>query len=99
MAARVLDSPAREVSGTEDTLAAAIESGLVPAPDVMDWKGWLAWRKGPGKRPTTRAGDPLPTDSRQESVLWRATMQRVHGSEWRVLLEERQAQEARSKIW
>ena len=60
----------------------------------MDWQDWLIWRKGAGKRPKVGLGDPTPTTLRHESALWKATMQRLYGPDWRALLEEQQAAEA-----
>ena len=69
MADRVLESGMREVSGTEASLASCIAAGSVQKPALMDWKDWLIWRKGPGRRPKVNLGDPAPTTSRHESEL------------------------------
>ena len=42
-------------------------------------------------RPRQDRGDPDSTALKQESVLWRSTMQRLYGDDWRALLEEQQA--------
>ena len=81
----------REVSGGDGTLAESIAGGDVPMPAVMDFNAWQQWRKGPGRRPQTTKGDPATTTPRQESELWRGTMQRLFGAEeWRTRLEEAQ---------
>ena len=91
-----MDIGVREVSGTEASLASCIEEGTVPKPAVMDWKDWQIWRKGEGMRPRVSLGDPAPhaavgpTTNRQEAALWKATMERLHGADWRALLEEQQ---------
>ena len=91
---RVLEEGTREVSGTNASLAACIADGSVPKPKLLDWQDWLKWRKGPGMRPRRDRGDPDTTALKQESVLWRSTMQRLYGEDWRALLEEQQAEEA-----
>ena len=90
---RVLEEGTREVSGTNASLAACITDGSVPKPKLLDWQDWLKWRKGPGMRPRRDRGDPDTTALKQESVLWRSTMQRLYGEDWRALLEEQQAAE------
>ena len=88
---RVLEAGVREVSGTELPFATCIQDNTVPKPPIQDWKDWQIWRKGVGKRPKLSLGDAQPTTPRQESELWKATMQRLYGDEWRALLEEQQA--------
>ena len=87
---RVLPTNVREVSGSDKTLAEAVTSQEVPRPDVMDFNTWQVWRKGVGRRPTIGKGDPQVTSSKNEADLWRATMERYHGKDWRVRLEEAQ---------
>ena len=84
----------QEVSNTDQSLAACIANGSVPRPPVMDWKDWLIWRKSAGKRPKVGLGDQTPTTLRQESLLYKATMQGLYGAGWRALLEELQARQA-----
>ena len=91
MPERVLEEGLREVSGTDLSLASCIANGSVPKPPAMAWKDWLIWRKGAGKRPKTGLGDRTPTTLRHESALWKATMERLYGTDWRALLEELQA--------
>ena len=81
------------MSGSEASLAECIANGSVPKPALVDWQDWQRWRKGAGKRPTVGQGDSASTTSRQESELWRATLQRLYGANWRALLEEQQAAE------
>ena len=88
---RVLEEGVREVSGTEASLVACIADGTISQPGLTDWQDWLKWRKGPGMRPRQDRGDPDSTALKQESVLWRSTMQRLYGADWRGLLEEQQA--------
>ena len=83
----------QDVSNTDQSLAACIANGSVPKLPVMDWKDWLIWRKGAGKRPKVGLGDQTPTTLRQESTLYKATMQGLYGAGWRALLEELQARE------
>ena len=90
---RVREEGTREVSGTNASLAACIADGSVPTPKLIDWQDWLKWRKGPGMRPRQDRGGPDSTALKQESVLWRPTMQRLYGEDWRALLEEQQAAE------
>ena len=78
------------MSGSEASLAECIADGSVPKPDLGDWNTWLVWRKGAGRRPKVSLGDRLSTSSRQESDLWKATMQRLYGADWRTQLEEAQ---------
>ena len=48
--------PVKEVSGTQESLAKAIEDGNVPRPGLLDWNAWQEWRSSEGKAPT-RAAD------------------------------------------
>ena len=86
----MLEQGVREVSGSEASLAECIADGSVPKPDLGDWNTWLVWRKGAGRRPKVSLGDRSSTSSRQESDLWKATMQRLYGADWRTQLEEAQ---------
>ena len=66
---RFLEEGVREVTGTDVSLASCIATSVVPRPPAMDWKDWLIWRKGAGKRPKVNLGDPTPTTLRHESAL------------------------------
>ena len=90
---RVLEEGQREVTGTDTSLAECIADGSVPKPDILDWRDWLVWRKSAGKRPRLGLGDPSATTLKQESVLWRSAMQRLHGDDWRALLEAQQVEQ------
>ena len=92
MADRILEVGVREITGSDQaSLASAIRDGTVPRPPLLDWKDWQVWRRDLGKRPKVGLGDPRSTTSREESALWRGTMARVHGLDWRAVLEEQQA--------
>ena len=78
------------MTGTDDSLAERITSGDVPTPVLMEFNAWQKWRSGAGKRPKPSLGDEAPTTSRQESDLWKGTMERLYGAGWRSLLEDAQ---------
>ena len=66
---------------TEDIMHAITEDGLEP-PDLLSWKHWQTWRAGDGRRPAVRRGDAVSTTIAQESAIWRAVMEAVHGPDW-----------------
>ena len=74
---------ARQVSGSNDTLLAAIEAGRVARPRLMSWNEWQQWRSGVGLLPTQSA-DGYTVSKRDESDLWRATMAYFYGPEWAI---------------
>ena len=82
-----------EVTGTAGggKLHEAIDSGLVPEPELMTYNEWVKWRAGPGGRPAQRRGDPMTTPAQLEVRLWRETMGRLHGDDWRDVLDARRA--------
>ena len=84
----------REVTGKEDRLIDLIDSGEVEQPELLDYLGWISWRAAAGSRPSRRRGDGGSTTPAQESALWRAVMEHVHGEDWRQLLADRQAEAA-----
>ncbi len=70
----------RQVSGTDITLLEAIETDVVPRPDLMDWNAWQRWRRVAGQRPT--AADGAALDNRGEVALWRGVMTSLYGADW-----------------
>ena len=88
----------REVSGTEDTFADALAAGVVPRlDDVISYREWLTWRKGPGMRPTARTNE-VTTSQVREAELWRDTMKNLFGEEWRIALETRETARAAEEV-
>ena len=69
------------------TLQKAIEDNEIPTPDLLGYQAWISWRAGAGMRPTQRKSGH-GTTSAQEAELWRATMARIYGENWRTLLED-----------
>ena len=69
------------------TLQRAIEEKVVPTPDLLGYQAWISWRAGDGLRPTQRKSGH-GTTSAQEAELWRETMARIYGEDWRRLLED-----------
>ena len=65
----------------EDIMHAITEDGLEP-PDLLSWKHWQKWRAGEGRRPAVRRGDAVSTTISQESTIWKAVMEAVHGPDW-----------------
>ena len=86
---RVLAEGVREVSLTNDSLAKCIGDGSVAMPELTDFNKWQAWRRDAGKRPKTLLGDSRATTTGEESTLWRATMQRLYGADWRADLQRK----------
>ena len=93
--ARVLPEGIAEVSKTlgveSGTLADAIRLGKVPSPPLVDFNGWQKWRRDEGGKPLKRLGDAVhdggrPTSQTHEGLLYRETMARVHGADWRAAL-------------
>ena len=56
----------------------------------MLWNEWQAWRRSEGLRPTKEL-DGVTTIARQESALWRRTMETLYGPDWRRLYDDREA--------
>ena len=88
------------VQGPENvvmSLRAAIDSGQILAPDLMEFNQWQQWRRVDGRRPQM-AVDGNGTTSAFESRLWRRTMRYVHGEGWeQALARERALIEAASR--
>ena len=75
-------SMARQVRGYEGTLLEAIEAGVVPRPERLRYREWLAWRAAEGQRPSRRRGDAAGTTTNgEEAELWRDVMRTLHGAE------------------
>ena len=73
---------ARQVRGYEGTLLEAIEAGVVPRPERLRYREWLAWRAAEGQRPSRRRGDAAGTTTNgEEAELWRDVMRTLHGAE------------------
>ena len=71
----------RQVSGSDLTLLEAINTGVVPRPELIGWYDWQRWRTAIGRRPTmSEDGYTLPRQI--ETSLWRATMAELYGAEW-----------------
>ena len=68
---------------TAEDLFLAFEHGL-PAPDLLSWGEWQAWRATDGRRPAVRRGDTVTTTIQDESAMWRLVMSAIHGPEWQV---------------
>ncbi|CAE7375118.1 pol, partial [Symbiodinium sp. CCMP2456] len=77
----------------ELTLEEAIGSGEVPEPELMRFQGWLAWRGGDGQRPARRKGDRVGTNGKFEADLWRATMERIYGEDWKTQMDAKELAE------
>ena len=75
------DHGACEVAGSEERLLVLIDRGEVPTPALMTFNDWQKWRRDVGRRPTVRK-DGIGTTPKVEAVLWRSTMNHVHGSDW-----------------
>ena len=91
-----IDSP---ISGYDGTFLDGVEAGVVPAPPLMPFNEWQAWRSTEGKRPTV-ARDQRSTTTRQESVLWRSVMEARYGATWHedlAIREQEAAEEAEKK--
>ncbi|CAE7335277.1 pol, partial [Symbiodinium sp. KB8] len=84
-----------EVSQRPGTsLEDAINSGEIATPELMRFQGWrLAWRGKEGSRPARRKGDTAGTSGKFEEELWRSTMERIYGEDWRAELDARELAE------
>ena len=77
----------KEVSGSTRSLLehmseyAEGDDEFKPLPELMDFNTWQRWRTQFGRRPL-KARDGYSTYPRQESQLWRSTMDAVHGKSW-----------------
>ena len=72
---------AKQVSGSEKTLIAAIEDGDVQRPALMGWNEWQSWRSTAGRMP--RMGvDGYSVTRAQESALWKSVMLDLYGDDW-----------------
>ena len=78
------EDPVVEVSPTADevrdsplSLLAAIDAGLVDAPELWTWTEWMKWRDGAGRRPRTTQRISAP-----EARLRRQTMSSIYGEDW-----------------
>ena len=70
---------AKQVRGYEGTLLEAIEAGVVPRPERLRYRGWLARRAAEGQRPSRRRGDTSGTTTNgEEAELWREVMCALH---------------------
>ncbi|CAK8988949.1 unnamed protein product [Durusdinium trenchii] len=70
---------AKQVRGYEGTLLEAIEAGVVPRPERLRYREWLAWRAAEGQRPSRRRGDTSRTTTNgEEAELWREVMRALH---------------------
>ena len=70
---------AKQVRGYEGTLLEAIEAGVVPRPERLRYREWLAWRAAEGQRPSRRRGDTSGTTTNgEEAELWREVMRALH---------------------
>ena len=86
---RIMNKRVREVSGTDETPLATMAGSEIAFPEPMAFNEWWTWRSREGHRPRRRAGDASGTTQAQESVLWRAVLEEVHGPEWRELARSR----------
>ena len=71
----------KEVSGSDLTLLEEVRVGHVPTPRLMGFNEWQQWRRDYGRRPS-RAVDGFYPGPRDESLLWRRTMEALHGNGW-----------------
>ena len=74
-------------------MEAAIEAGEVPVPELMRFQGWLMWRGRDGQRPSRKKGDPASTSCKFEADLWRATMEKIYGDDWKAQLDAKELAE------
>ena len=67
-----------EVRDFDGSLLEAIDIGEVDPPPLLPFRGWMAWRAGPGRR---EHGAPAvgPT----EAGLWKCVMQELYGTGWK----------------
>ena len=77
-----------EVADSTLTLAEEIEAGSIPTPGLLDWSAWQLWRGDAGREPPRPRGEPNAFRLQRESRLWRATMSRLYGLDWRQLLRQ-----------
>ena len=83
-----------EVSMKPDvTLEAAIEAGEIPVPELMRFQGWLARRRRDGQRPARKNSDAAGTNVKFEADLWRATMERIYGDDWKTQVDAKELAE------
>ena len=88
------DSTMYEVSQKPGlTLEEAIAAGDIPVPELIRFQGWLVWRGGDGQRPARRKGDRAGTNGKFEADLWRATMERIYGDDWKTQLDAKEVAE------
>ncbi|CAE7222588.1 pol [Symbiodinium necroappetens] len=59
----------------------------------LSLEGWLAWRGKEGSRPAQRKGDTAGTTGKFEAELWRSTMERIYGEDWRAELDAKELAE------
>ena len=59
----------------------------------MRFQGWLASRGKEGSRPARRKGDTAGTTGKFEAELWRSTMEKIYGEDWRAELDARELAE------
>ena len=78
-----------EVAGAPGgvTLLDCIQSGEIVAPGPLAYHDWLAWRKGPGRRPGLRR-DGRGLSSAKEAALWRSVTEILYGEQEVEALEE-----------
>ena len=83
-----------EVAGAPGgvTLLDCIRDGEIEAPGPLSYHDWLAWRKGPGRRPGLRR-DGRGLSSAAEAVLWRTTLEALYGEQEVESLEEQEVEE------
>jgi hypothetical protein len=75
------------------SLEEAIEKGELLKPELLGYQAWISWRAGAGLRPTQKKSG-FGTTPAQEAELWRKTMTKLYGSDWRTLLEDKELQRA-----
>ena len=83
-----------EVAGAPGgvTLLDCIRDGEIEAPGPLPYHDWLAWRKGPGRRPGLRR-DGRGLSSAAEAALWRSTLEALYGEQEVESLEEQEVEE------
>ena len=77
-----------EVADSTLTLLEEIEAGSIPTPGLLDWVSWQLWRSDAGREPPRPRSEPHGFRLHRESKLWRATMSRLYGLDWRQILRQ-----------
>ena len=64
------------------TVVCAVNAKVIPFPGLLDYRGWVFWRRQMGGRPSMKY-DGVATSKKEESAMWKFTMKSLHGEGWR----------------